>query len=50
MGMSGTIGEHYSSMASADISNIQSPESQIDSSDEDYDTFAPMAGMANMGD
>ncbi|KAI1380188.1 fungal-specific transcription factor domain-containing protein [Hypoxylon crocopeplum] len=37
-------------MASADISSIQSPESQIDSSDEDYDTFAPMAGMASMGD
>ncbi|KAI1800280.1 fungal-specific transcription factor domain-containing protein [Daldinia bambusicola] len=56
MGMSGGLGEQYSSMASmasmasADISNIQSPESQIDSSDEDYDTFAPMAGMANMGD
>ncbi|KAI0386398.1 fungal-specific transcription factor domain-containing protein [Hypomontagnella monticulosa] len=42
--------EPYSSMASADISNIQSPESPIDSSDEDYDTFAPMAGMAGMGD
>ncbi|KAI2784463.1 fungal-specific transcription factor domain-containing protein [Daldinia loculata] len=50
MGMGITLGEQYSSMASADISNIQSPESQIDSSDEDYDTFAPMAGLAGMGD
>lgn len=50
MGMGITLGEQYSSMASADISNIQSSESQIDSSDEDYDTFAPMAGLAGMGD
>ncbi|KAF3068492.1 Transcriptional activator protein DAL81 [Daldinia childiae] len=50
MGMGITLGEQYSSMVSADISSIQSPESQIDSSDEDYDTFAPMAGLAGMGD
>ncbi|KAI1661998.1 fungal-specific transcription factor domain-containing protein [Daldinia decipiens] len=50
MGMGITLGEHYSSMAGADISSIQSPESQMDSSDEDYDTFAPMAGLAGMGD
>ncbi|KAI2608016.1 fungal-specific transcription factor domain-containing protein [Hypoxylon sp. NC1633] len=50
MGMSGVGAEPYSVLASADISNIQSPESQMDSSDEDFDTFAPMTGMASMGD
>ncbi len=50
MGFGSAGGETYSSIASADISNMQSPESPIDSSDEDYDTFAPMAGMASMGD
>ncbi|KAI5866115.1 fungal-specific transcription factor domain-containing protein [Durotheca rogersii] len=50
MGISSTGGEPHSGMASADISSVQSPESPIDSSDEDYDTFAPMAGMASMGD
>ncbi|KAI0120909.1 fungal-specific transcription factor domain-containing protein [Hypoxylon sp. NC0597] len=50
MTMSSTGGDPYSGMASADISNVQSPDSLIDSSDEDYDTFDPMAGMASMGD
>ena len=50
MGFGSIHGDSYSGAASADISNVQSPESPIDSSDEDYDTFAPMAGMASMGD
>ncbi|OTB03686.1 hypothetical protein M426DRAFT_321614 [Hypoxylon sp. CI-4A] len=49
MGMGSALGE-FSGMGSADISSIQSPESPINSSDEDYDTFVPNAGMASMGD
>ncbi|KAI1634392.1 fungal-specific transcription factor domain-containing protein [Biscogniauxia mediterranea] len=41
--------ETYSEFASADISGIQSPGS-IDSSEDEYETFAPTAGMASMGD
>ncbi|XXG96091.1 Fungal specific transcription factor [Hypoxylon texense] len=42
MSMGGVGPESFSHMMSADISSIQSPESQIDSSDEDFDTFDPM--------
>ncbi|KAI1397426.1 fungal-specific transcription factor domain-containing protein [Hypoxylon fuscum] len=50
MSIGGTGMESFSGMASADISSIQSPESTMDSSDEDYDSFAPMSGIAGMGD
>ncbi|KAI1101705.1 fungal-specific transcription factor domain-containing protein [Jackrogersella minutella] len=50
MGMGNSVGDLYSGMGSAEITNIQSPDTPIDSSDEDYDTFASMAGMAGMGD
>ncbi|KAI1073449.1 fungal-specific transcription factor domain-containing protein [Whalleya microplaca] len=50
MGIGGPGRRSFSGMTSADISSIQSLASPIDSSDEDYDTFAPMAGMASMGD
>ncbi|KAI5917349.1 fungal-specific transcription factor domain-containing protein [Camillea tinctor] len=39
----------YSEFTSADISGNQSPGS-IDSSEDEYETFAPTAGIASMGD
>ncbi|KAI1498960.1 fungal-specific transcription factor domain-containing protein [Biscogniauxia marginata] len=41
--------ETYSEFTSADINGNQSPGS-IDSSEEEYEAFAPTAGMASMGD
>ncbi|KAI0477245.1 fungal-specific transcription factor domain-containing protein [Xylariaceae sp. FL0804] len=40
----------YSGFASADISGTQSPGSPLDSSEEDFDSFAPTAGIAGLGD
>ncbi|KAI0169255.1 fungal-specific transcription factor domain-containing protein [Hypoxylon sp. FL1284] len=50
MSMGAVGADRFAVMGSADISSIQSPESPIDSSDEDFDSFAPMTGLASMGD
>ncbi|CAJ2504693.1 Uu.00g120870.m01.CDS01 [Anthostomella pinea] len=50
MGIGHIPREPYGEFASADISGTQSPGSFIDSSDDEYEAFAPTAGMASMGD
>ncbi|KAI0021810.1 transcription factor TamA [Xylariomycetidae sp. FL0641] len=46
----GMTHEPYSGFASADVSNTQSPGSGLDSSDDEFDSFAPTSGMASVGE
>ncbi|KAH9886549.1 fungal-specific transcription factor domain-containing protein [Xylariomycetidae sp. FL2044] len=50
MGIGNGSQDMYGGLGSTDISNAQSPDSPMDSSDEDYDTFAPTAGLSSMRD
>ncbi|RYP42857.1 hypothetical protein DL768_010180 [Monosporascus sp. mg162] len=43
-------GSYGGGMGSADLSGTQSPGSESDSSSEDFNNFAPTAGLASMGD
>ncbi|KAI1341286.1 fungal-specific transcription factor domain-containing protein [Xylariaceae sp. FL0016] len=54
MGLESIPRDPYSEFASADVSGAQSPGSmdleEEDSEDEEFETFAPMSGMASMRD